>query len=175
MPLLVGRIRSLLLLGAKLCCPAAVRQPGYLPARRSLGFAPPPHDGFALLANAHTDALACWHIPNACYECTTHRVPKLGNTPPRIFPQRCSAPCCFASRSLMPALIPMSDEFAMNFEGLDVFFRHIYCSPQHFLRVGAHCAENVCTQSFESPMPHKIPCRIGSGLSRTSQNALKAK
>jgi hypothetical protein len=40
-------------LRAELCCPAdAVRQPGYLPARRPLGFAPPPHDGFALLASA---------------------------------------------------------------------------------------------------------------------------
>jgi hypothetical protein len=36
----------------------AVRRPGYLPklalCRRPLGFAPPPYDGFALLASAHT-------------------------------------------------------------------------------------------------------------------------
>ena len=36
----------------------AVRRPGYLPklalSRRPLGFAPPPYDGFALLASAHT-------------------------------------------------------------------------------------------------------------------------
>ena len=40
---------------AKLCDPtAAVRQPGRLPAssRRPLGFAPPPHDGFAFIASA---------------------------------------------------------------------------------------------------------------------------
>jgi hypothetical protein len=40
---------------------SAVRQPGYLLARRPLGFAPPPHDGFALLASAHKDATACRH------------------------------------------------------------------------------------------------------------------
>jgi len=28
----------------------SVRQPGYLPNERSIGFAPPPHDGFAFLA-----------------------------------------------------------------------------------------------------------------------------
>src|SRR5918998_227368 len=32
----------------------AVRRPGYLPTRRPMGFAPPPHDEFALLASAHT-------------------------------------------------------------------------------------------------------------------------
>jgi len=41
------------LVRAEHSCPAAaVRQPGYLPATRPLGFAPPPHDGFALLASA---------------------------------------------------------------------------------------------------------------------------
>jgi hypothetical protein len=35
-----------------------------------MGFAPPPYDGFAFLASAHTDALGCQHIPDACYECT---------------------------------------------------------------------------------------------------------
>ena len=28
-----------------------------------MGFAPPPYDGFALLASAHTDALGYRHIP----------------------------------------------------------------------------------------------------------------
>ena len=41
---------------------AAVRQPGYLPARRPLGFAPPPHDGFALLA-AHGCACILTSLP----------------------------------------------------------------------------------------------------------------
>ena len=50
--------------------PTAVRQPGCLLFDRPLGFAPPPRDGFALLASAHTDALGCKHIPSACYECT---------------------------------------------------------------------------------------------------------
>ena len=48
---LLGSIRSLPL-RTELCCPAAVRRPGYLPGRRFLGFAPPPHDGFAFLASA---------------------------------------------------------------------------------------------------------------------------
>src|SRR5215207_18955 len=40
-------------LKAEPCRPAAVRQPGYLlRARRPMGFAPPPHDGFAFLASA---------------------------------------------------------------------------------------------------------------------------
>jgi len=29
-----------------------------------MGFAPPPYDGFALLASAHKDALGRKHIPN---------------------------------------------------------------------------------------------------------------
>jgi hypothetical protein len=37
-----------------------------------MGFAPPPHDGFALLASAHTEALGCRNIPDACYLCTIH-------------------------------------------------------------------------------------------------------
>ena len=50
---------------------AAVRQPGYLSAQlRPLGFAPPPYEGFALLASAHTRMrLACKHIPYACLLC----------------------------------------------------------------------------------------------------------
>src|SRR5215204_1512647 len=53
----------------------------FLPARRPLGFAPPLRSGFALLAIAHTDALGCRHIPNACYDCNIHRIPELRNTP----------------------------------------------------------------------------------------------
>jgi hypothetical protein len=76
-------VRSHPPLRAELCSPAAVRQPGYLPARRPLGFASPPRSGFALLV-AHTDALAFRHIPNACYVCTIHRIPELRNTSRRI-------------------------------------------------------------------------------------------
>src|SRR5215217_9305287 len=51
-------------LRAELCGPAAaVRQPGYLPARRPLGFAPPPHDGFAFLASAHGWACPATNTP----------------------------------------------------------------------------------------------------------------
>jgi hypothetical protein len=48
---------------AELGCPAhAVRQPGYLPAKRPLSFAPPPHDRFALLASAHGYACLLAHF-----------------------------------------------------------------------------------------------------------------
>ena len=43
--------------------------------------------------------------------------------------------------SLMPALLPKSDEFAMSFEGLDTFFRHIRCFPQHFCELGVNFVE----------------------------------
>src|SRR5215217_6828136 len=54
-----GRIRTLPSKGGALsprrCCSTARLPPIN---RRPLGFAPPPHDGFAILASAHTDALA---------------------------------------------------------------------------------------------------------------------
>jgi hypothetical protein len=53
--------------GEALCEPAAaaVRQPGHLLAspRRSLGFAPPPHDGFAFLASARRCACRPTSLP----------------------------------------------------------------------------------------------------------------
>ena len=73
-------------LGAELCCSAAVRRPGYLPARKSMGFAPPSHDRFALLASAHGCACACRHILNTCYKRTIHYIVVPRNTPWRIFP-----------------------------------------------------------------------------------------
>ena len=42
------------------CCCSTARLPPI--HRRPLSFAPPPHDGFAFLASAHTDALGCRHI-----------------------------------------------------------------------------------------------------------------
>jgi hypothetical protein len=56
---------------------------------------------------------------------------------------------------LMPALLAGGDESAMNFEGLGVPFRDLYCLPQHSYKLGANFAENVCTQSFGSPIPIK--------------------
>src|SRR5215204_1004751 len=51
-------------LRAEHCCPtAAVRQPGYLPAKRPLGFASPPHNGFALLASATRMRLLTGTLP----------------------------------------------------------------------------------------------------------------
>jgi hypothetical protein len=73
------------------------------------------------------------------------------------------------------ALLPSSDESAMNSEGLGVFFSTYQLFSAAFLELGANFAEDVCTQSFESPIPHKIPCRIRPGLCRTSENPHKAK
>jgi hypothetical protein len=42
---------------------------------------------------------------------------------------------------LTPSLLPRGDEFRMNSEGLDVFFRHIYCFPQHSFELGVNFAE----------------------------------
>ncbi len=63
----------------------------------------------------------------------------------------------------------------MNFDDLGIPFRAIYWFPQHFCELGATFAENVCTQSFESPVPRKKPCRMGPGLCRPSEEANKAK
>jgi hypothetical protein len=84
-------------------------------------------------------------------------------------------PSCFTLRSLMPALLPMTDEFRMNFEGLGVFFSTYQLFSAAFLELGANFAENVYTQSFESPIPRKKPCRIGPRLCRTSGNAHNGK
>jgi hypothetical protein len=58
-----------------------------------MGFAPPPHDGFAFLASAHTDAHDCKHIPDTCYECTIHCFLDPRNNPWRItFAEGCCPP-----------------------------------------------------------------------------------
>ena len=44
---------------------SATRLPPRDSSMRPMGFAPPPYDGFALLASAHTDALDYKHIPRA--------------------------------------------------------------------------------------------------------------
>ena len=50
-----------------------------------MGFAPPPHDGFALLASAHTDALGHRRIPrmlamNAPYTASYPHATRLGGS-----------------------------------------------------------------------------------------------
>jgi hypothetical protein len=101
----------LLLIGAEHCCPAsAVRQPGHLPVKRPLAFAPPPRDGFALIASAHGCAYLAMNTPY------------LGSQPHAVLLGGCIAlvddalPCCFAPRSVsvMLALLPEGDEFRMN-------------------------------------------------------------
>src|SRR5215213_4799567 len=53
--------------------------------RRPIGFASPPHDGFALLASAHGCPWLQPHSPNACYECTIQRILAPRNTSWWIF------------------------------------------------------------------------------------------
>jgi hypothetical protein len=76
--------------------------------RRPLGFAPPPHDGFAFLASTPM------RVP--CYEHTIHGFAATHNTPWRMYSacRRCSPVLLCATLSLMPALLPRSDEFRMN-------------------------------------------------------------
>jgi hypothetical protein len=55
-----------------------------------MGFAPPPHDGFALIASAHADALGRKHIPralamNAPYTAAKPHAIRLGSFPPHIW------------------------------------------------------------------------------------------
>src|SRR5688572_29036873 len=107
------------------CCCSAARLPPI--ERRPLGFAPPPHDGFALLASATWVRLAASTFP-MCLLCMHHTL----NPSPKQYPlaayfRRGTMPiCCFVSRSLMPALLPASGEFPMNFGGLGVAFsRHL--------------------------------------------------
>ena len=57
--------------------------------------------------------------------------------------------------SLMPALLPKSDEFAMNFEGLDTFFRHMRCFPQHFCELGVNLVEKGRPRQWEPKEPHR--------------------
>ena len=78
--------------------------------RRPVGLASPPHDGFALLANAHGDALGCRHIPLASYECTIYRILAPRNTPrkprlaPRVPRRSCLPPRSRRARARQPAI-----------------------------------------------------------------------
>ena len=66
-------------------------------------------------------------------------------------------PCCFASRSLMPTLLPVGDEFRMNFEGLGVPFSTCFCCfPQLFSELGANFAENVARIGFLRTPPNDV-------------------
>ena len=126
-----------------------------------MGFAPPPRDGFALLA-AHKDALTCRHISSACYECTIFCLPAPRNTPRKISPHLDDASVLLCVTRFPLALLPSSDESAMNFEDLGIPFRANYCFPQHFCESRANVAENICTQSFRSPIPCKSFGDVGA-------------
>jgi hypothetical protein len=118
-----------------------------------MGFAPPPYDGFALLASAHGCA---WLATNTPY---------MGSQPHAILfggfsPQRVDASVCLcAMRCLMPALLPVADEFWMNSEGLGTFFSTdlLFCAA--FLRVGGE----LCRERG-SPVSRDLRSHIGSVL-----------
>jgi len=94
----------------------SVRRPGCLPytligdtdRRRPVGFAPPPHDGFALLAGAT-------RMRMPCYEHTIHRFAAPRNIPWRRIPADGRRPRVVLRHALLlPALLPMGDESRMN-------------------------------------------------------------
>jgi hypothetical protein len=104
-------------LRAELCSSpaAAIRQPGYLPARRPLGFASPPRSGFAfpqltrMRQPAGTFPMLAMNAPYS--ESSTHAIPPEG-----FFPHMDEA-CVWLRVTLsllMPALLPVCDESAMN-------------------------------------------------------------
>src|SRR5215211_5579217 len=112
MSLLLGRIRSLspykggALLPRRCCCSTFRLPPIH---RRPMGFAPPPHDGFALLASAHRCT------------CLAANTPYIGSQPQAILLGGCilhvddALPYWLAPRSVsvVPALLPKGDEFRM--------------------------------------------------------------
>ena len=126
------------------CCPAvAVRQPGYLPARRSLGFAPPPHSGFALLASTH----GCAYLATkASYIGSQRHAILLGGCIEHVDD---ALPCCFAppSVSVMPALLPKGNELPMNFEGLDGLFSTYLLFFTVLVGLGANFAEKMSVRT----------------------------
>ena len=113
---------------AEHCCPADLFGSLAASHRKEAPrlFAPPPHDGFALLAAAHTDAHALLRTHHT-------QVPS-----PAQYPLENSAriykmpPGCFVGRCLMTVILPEGDESAMNFEAVSVSFRRIYRFPRHF-------------------------------------------
>jgi hypothetical protein len=108
------------------------------PGRRPLGFAPPPHDGYALLASATRMPLPAETFPmlamNAPYnDSWPHSIPLEG-----LLRRGAKPLCCFASRSLlMPALLPRADESAMNIAGLGVSLSRFLMFSEAFLRIGS--------------------------------------
>jgi hypothetical protein len=100
----------------------SVRQPGYLPytRRRPLGFARPPHDGFAFSRRTRGCAYLQAHSPETLAMSAHHTVNRsptqylLESFPPPI--DDASMLLC-VTRDLMHALClsPRGDEFPMNF------------------------------------------------------------
>jgi hypothetical protein len=77
------------------------------------------------------------------------------------------------SHSLMIALLPKGDEFAMNFEGLDTTFRHIRCFPQHFCEFGVNFVEKGRPRQWEPKELHRArPYRLGLRGSFHTSSAL---
>ena len=108
-------------LRAELCSsPAtAIRQSGYLPARRPLGFASPPRSGFAfpqltrMRQPAGTFPMLAMNAPYS--ESSTHAIP-LGGFLPHV--DDACVWLCVTLSLLMPALLPVGDESLTNFREL---------------------------------------------------------
>jgi hypothetical protein len=104
------------------CYPAvAVRQPGYLPAnsRRPIGFAPPPYDGFALLASAHTRMRCPASTFPMCLLCMHDIVDPSPTQYPSwrifcVYGSGLRVASCHTLSLLMPALLPVDDGSALN-------------------------------------------------------------
>jgi hypothetical protein len=96
----------------------SVRQPGYLPYIESpLGFASPPHDGFAFSQRTRGCAYLQAHSPETLATIAHYT----GESQPcairlgGILPQGASASALLCvTLSLMPALLPRDEEFRMN-------------------------------------------------------------
>ena len=108
-----------------------------------MGFAPPPHDGFALLASAHRCA---YLATNTSYIASQPQAILLGGS----FAQRDDASVLLCVALSCPPYLPGGDECAMNSEGLGVIFLHICCFSQHFNELGVNFIENVAHSTFET-------------------------
>ena len=108
---MLGHIRTLPYVRAELCCPAAVRQPGYLQAssRRPIEALRPRLTTGLPFSLAHTRM----RIP--CYEHTIHRFAAPRNTPRRMhFACRRCPPVLFCLTLCCPSCLPVGDEFRVK-------------------------------------------------------------
>jgi hypothetical protein len=103
---------------------------------------------------------ACKHIPNVCYEYAIQCLLAPRNTPLRI--SSAEGIClrvALAHALLMPALLPVGDESAMNSEGMGTFFSTNLLFSATFFRVGSELR-----RERGSPVSGSLRSRIGRVL-----------